>query len=68
MEAEVSPLPRELTTPPVTKMCLVIACQSLVCQAKLSLYRLPRREQSPVARGGVRSPEHHKWQPGNVAT
>src|SRR5215212_3730584 len=29
MEAEVSPLPRELTTPPVTKMCFVIARQSL---------------------------------------
>src|SRR6516162_5931115 len=28
IDAQVSPLPRELTTPPVTKMCLAIASKS----------------------------------------
>src|SRR3954447_9012001 len=30
IEAEVSPLPRELTTPPVTKICLAIAPPSAI--------------------------------------
>src|SRR5262249_14665787 len=34
MEAQVSPLPRELTTPPVTKMCLVCLTGVLLMDGK----------------------------------
>src|SRR5579883_463441 len=53
IEAEVSPLPSELTTPPVTKMCLLIARRSwrkltlqrhyIACHAMNNQRRLPGR-------------------------
>src|SRR5438105_1501221 len=39
IEAQVSPLPRELTTPPVTKMCLAIAGCSSVGARCASFYQ-----------------------------
>jgi hypothetical protein len=55
MEAQVSPLPRELTTPPVTKMCLVCLGAALVEVGKEVLFQESRVKSNP-SRGGL-SPE-----------
>src|SRR5262249_21864423 len=48
MEAQVSPLPRELTTPPVTKMCLVCLTGVLLVDGK----PVPSWKMAHVAEGG----------------
>ena len=47
-EAAVSPLPRELATPPVTKICFVTESQPIASRPKVGAWSLSQREKGDL--------------------